>query len=77
MYLHGNILVKSTLRSPKTGRVDSVTRPDFEIPRSIHPVNLIVHHAQKSEMEEAMIKQEHGMKDTLELLYAWNFIPFW
>jgi hypothetical protein len=64
MYLYGNILVKSTC-SPKTGREDSVTRHDFEIPRSIPPVNLIVHHAEKSEIEEAMVKQEHGMKDAL------------
>ncbi len=61
--------------SPKTGREDSVTDNDFEIPRTIHPVNLIVHHAQKSEIEEAMVKQEHGMKDALELFYACNFIP--
>jgi len=26
-----------------------------------------VHHAQKSEIEEAMVKQEHGMKDAPEL----------
>jgi hypothetical protein len=36
-----------------------------------------VHHAQKSEIEEAMVKQEHGMKDELELFNAWNFISFW
>jgi len=67
MYLYGNILVKSTCSLKKTGREDSVTRHDFEIPRSIHPVNLIVHHAEKSEIEEAMVKQEYGMKDTIEL----------
>jgi len=26
-----------------------------------------VHHAEKSEIEEAMVMQEYGMKDTLEL----------
>jgi hypothetical protein len=34
-----------------------------------------VQHAQKSEIEEAMVKQEQGMKDARELFYAWNFIP--
>jgi len=28
---------------------------------------MIVHHAEKSEIEEAMVKQEYGMKDTIEL----------
>jgi hypothetical protein len=58
---------KFHILSSKIVREDSVNGHDFEIPRSTHPVNLIVQGKQKSEIEEAMAKQEHGMKDALEL----------
>jgi hypothetical protein len=52
---------------PKIKKKDIVTGNDFEIPREINPINKIVQINQKSEIEEAMAKQEAGIKDALDL----------
>ena len=58
---------KSQSPIPKIRKKDIVTGNDFEIPREINPINQIVQFKQKCEIEEAMAKQEDGIKDALEL----------
>jgi hypothetical protein len=58
---------KSQCPIPKIRKKDIVTGKGFEIPRKINPVNQIVKIKQKSEIEEAMAKQNVGIKDALDL----------
>ena len=58
---------KSQCPVPKIRKKDIITENDFEIPREINPINQIVKFKQKSEIEEAMAKQEDGIKDALDL----------